>query len=769
MRRNRLNKQEDIMKFSNGNWLMQPGIDPSYAVDIYETIQQGDNLKMIASASMPFPGAGRRRIGGTSLTIDLSSPMDNVIGVTITHFKGRVDNGPHYSIQEGKANVSIDETETDITYTSGKLSVTYPKTPDFMSWRADFKADGKVVTSSSARSIAYYENKNTGKNYVCQQLDIGVGECLYGLGERFGPFVKNGQTVDMWMADGGTGSEQAYKNVPFYLSNKGYGVFVNSPSDVSFEIATEKVERASFSVEGESMQYFLIYGDSPKEILSRYTFLTGRPALPPAWSFGLWLSTSFTTEYDEETATSFIQGMADRNIPTHVFHFDCFWMKGNHWTDFIWDDEMFPDPKAMLQRYKERGLHICVWINSYIAQQSALFDECVEKGYLIKRTDGSVWQTDLWQPGMGVVDFTNPEAYQWYQSKLTELMDMGVDCFKTDFGERIPVRDIAYYDGSDPVRMHNYYTHLYNKCVFEAIENYRGKGDAVVFARSGTAGTQQYPVHWGGDNAGNYPSMAETLRAGLSLAASGYGFWSHDIGGFESSSTADLYKRWCAFGLLSSHSRLHGSMSYRVPWNYDDEASEVLAHFVKLKCGLMPYLYNQAIIAHEDGTPVMRPMVFEFSNDETAAYLDRQYMLGESLLVAPVFNDEGSVNFYVPEGRWTDYQSGKIYEGGRYYTEQYGYFALPVLVRPNTLLGVGADNTRPDYDYSSGMTLKLYEPSEGVEINTRIPMPDGSIAAEVTAVNNGGKISVTVSKALSGLKLEYQGKIYDIEGTSATI
>lgn len=757
------------MKFANGNWLMREGIEPQYAVDVYETIPQGDKLTMYASSSMPFPGAGRRRIGGTSITIELTAPMDDVIGVALTHFKGQNKNEPQFEIHEEKAAVRITENEERITYSSGRLSATFPKIPDASAWQATFDAEGKTITSASSRSIAYHQDKNTGKNYMCQQLDLGVGECLYGLGERFGPLVKNGQTIDMWMADGGTGSEQAYKNVPFYLSNKGYGVFVNTTTDVSFELATEKVERASFSVEGESLQYFIIYGDTPKEILNRYTAMTGRPALPPAWSFGLWLSTSFTTEYDEQTASSFIDGMAERNIPLHVFHFDCFWMKGNHWTDFTWDPEMFPDPKGMLARYKEKGLRICVWINPYIAQQSSLFDECAEKGYLLMKSDGSIWQTDLWQPGMGTIDFTNPEAYKWYQSKLIELMEMGVDCFKTDFGERIPVRDIAYHDGSSSLGMHNYYTHLYNKCVFEIIEQYKGKNEAVVFARSGTAGGQQFPVHWGGDNAGNYPSMAETLRAGLSLAVSGYSFWSHDIGGFENTATADLYKRWCAFGLLSSHSRLHGSMSYRVPWNFDEEASAVLAHFVRLKCSLMPYLYRQAVCSHENGTPILRPMVFDFPNDEVAAWLDRQYMLGDSLLVAPVFNDQGVVKFYVPEGRWTDYQSGKIYEGGRYYEESYDYYGLPLLVRPNTLLPIGADNSRPDYDFEKDLTLKLYAPDEGVAAKAVIPNIKGDTVCTITVLLQNGTLTVKTDHLPAGLKLLYDGKLYDITAEEMTL
>ena len=445
--------------------------------------------------------------------------------------------------------------------------------------------------------MGYADVENEGP-YVHEQLSLGVGETVYGLGERFTAFVKNGQVVETWNKDGGTGSDQAYKNVPFYLTNRGYGVFVNHPEDVSFEVASEKVSRVQFSVSGQALEYFVIYGPTPKEVLEKYTALTGRPALPPAWSFGLWLTTSFTTSYDEQTVTSFIQGMADRDLPLHVFHFDCFWMREFRWCDFEWDPRAFPDPPAMLRRLKERGLRICVWINPYIAQLSPLFAEGKEGGYLLKKPNGDVWQTDQWQAGMGIVDFTNPDACQWYGDKLRALLDMGVDCFKTDFGERIPT-DVAYFDGSDPRKMHNFYSYLYNKVVFNVLEEARGVGEAALFARSATAGGQQFPVHWGGDCYSSFESMAESLRGGLSLCLSGFGFWSHDIGGFEGTPPAEVYKRWIAFGLLSSHSRLHGSSSYRVPWQFDDEAVDVLRFFTKLKCRLMPYLFAQAVEAHE--------------------------------------------------------------------------------------------------------------------------------------------------------------------------
>jgi len=253
-----------------------------------------------------------------------------------------------------------------------------------------------------------------GRHFVREQLDLGVHDHVFGLGERFGPLAKNGQSIDIWNADGGTSTEQFYKNVPFYVTDAGYGVFVNHPGRVSFEVAAEAVSRTQFSVEGHSLQYFLIYGPTPKEILRRYAVLTGHPARLPSWSYGVWLSTSFTTSYDEQTVVRFVDGMAERGPPLSVFHFDAFWMKELHWCDFEWNPDTFPDPAGMLSRLKARGLRISIWINPYISQLSKLFQDAKSRGFLLKRPSGEVWQWDKWQPGLAVVDFTNPKACEWY-------------------------------------------------------------------------------------------------------------------------------------------------------------------------------------------------------------------------------------------------------------------------------------------------------------------------------------------------------------------
>ena len=590
------------------------------------------------------------------------------------------------------------------------------------------------------RGLVY--DKGTQDAYMRERLNLSVGELIYGLGERFTAFVKNGQSVDMWNADGGTSTEQSYKNIPFYISNKGYGVFVNHPEKVSFEVATESVTKVEFSVPGESLDYFLINGPTMKEVLMRYTDITGKPALPAPWTFGLWLSTSFTTNYDEETVNSFVDGMFARDIPLSVFHFDCFWMKEFSWCDFTWDERVFPDPVGMLKRLKEKGLKICVWINSYVGQESSLFAEGVRKGYFLKRPNGDVWQWDEWQPGMAVVDFTNPEARQWYGERLEKLLDMGVDCFKTDFGERIPT-EVVYYDGSDPVKMHNYYTYLYNKTVYEVIRRKKGEKDALLFARSATAGGQKFPVHWGGDCWSDYESMEESLRGGLSLTSSGFGFWSHDIGGFESQSSPDVYKRWCAFGLLSTHSRLHGSGTYRVPWNYDEEAVEVVRYFAKLKASLMPYLYRNAIETSQTGIPMMRSMVLEYTEDKNCAYLATQYMLGEALLVAPIFNENSMAEYYLPEGTWTSLLTGEVKEGGKWYQEKHGYLSIPLYVREGSIVAVGDRNDSAVYDYAQNVTFKVYALQEARAAQTRVYSPHNEEEAVLTVSRSNGNYQIT--------------------------
>jgi alpha-D-xyloside xylohydrolase len=735
------------MKFTDGYWSILKDIQAFHPAQVYDVDVADDSFTVYAPTSR-ITNRGDTH-DGTLLAVRFSSPMADVICVKLTHFSGTQPMLPRFDLVEhAPPSVAIQHDVDATILKSGRLSV---RVPHAGPWRVEYVADNKIITMSGPRGMGIIDTDGNG-HYMHEQLSLGVGEYVYGLGEHFTAFIKNGQAVDIWNQDGGTGSEQAYKNVPFYMTNRGYGVFVNHPELVSFEVASEKVSRVQFSVAGQSLEYFVIFGPTPKEVLEKYTSLTGRPALPPPWSFGLWLTTSFTTSYDEATVMSFIQGMADRDLPLHVFHFDCFWMKEYHWCNFEWDERRFPQPEEMLRRLKDRGLHICLWINPYIAQRSPLFAQGTQNGYLLKRPNGDIWQTDKWQPGMGIVDFTNPAARQWYGDKLRALITMGADCFKSDFGERIPT-DVAYWDGSDPAKMHNYYSYLYTKTAFEVLQEQRGDGEAVLFARSATAGGQRFPVHWGGDCESTFESMAESLRAGLSLGLSGFGFWSHDIGGFQGTPSPAVYKRWIAFGLLSSHSRLHGNESYRVPWLFDEEAVDVLRKFTKLKSRLMPYLFACALEARDKGTPLMRAMMLEFPDDPTCNYLDRQYMLGESLLVAPVFSDDNTVSYYLPTGRWTNFFTGKIITGPSWVCETHDFMSLPLMVRPNSVIAIGSQEDRPDYDYADGVTLQVYELEEGKDVSLVIPSTKGDMDTRFELTREGGTLTVARQGAFKPWKL----------------
>nr|WP_319776607.1 alpha-xylosidase [uncultured Sphaerochaeta sp.] len=731
------------MKFRDGYWNIQKHIRHLPKREIVD-IQKLDGKIVIYAAVKPIEFRGAT-LNTPVITTEISSPMEGVLHIRTYHYKGARNDGPFFELLKDDPTLLTYEEAQDglLSVIAGSLQATIPL---FGPCDLTYQYDGRYLTSSPGKLSGHFQSDD-GRVFQTDYLNLSVGEAIYGLGERFTPFVKNGQVVDIWNEDGGTSSEQAYKNIPFYLSSNGYGVLVANPGKVSFEVGSEVVTAVQFSVPGECLDYYLIAGNTGKEVLGRYTRLSGRPALVPPWSFGLWLSTSFVTDYDEKTVHHFIDGMAQRKIPLQVFHFDCFWMREFQWVDFSWDSRQFPDPKAMLKGLHDRGLKVCVWINPYVAQKSAMFDEGMEQGYLVQKSDGSIWQWDRWQAGMGLVDFTNPEAVAWFRGKLEKLLDMGVDTFKTDFGERIPT-EVVYYDGSDPVKMHNYYTYLYNEAVFSLLEEKRGKGEALVFARSATVGGQKFPVHWGGDCSATYESMAESLRGGLSLSLSGFGYWSHDIGGFEQTATPDLFKRWVAFGLLSSHSRLHGNESYRVPWDFGEEACDVLRFFVELKCSLMPYLYAMANKTHQEGLPMMRSMMLEFPDDPVCIYLDRQYLLGESLLVAPLLNDRSTASYYLPEGRWTHLLSGEEVTGGRYFKETYDYFSLPLFARPNSLIPIGKETQSCDYDFTCDVTFHLFALDEGRSAESQIYDAKGEVVATCTIVHEDGVFVVKATGSL---------------------
>ena len=730
------------MKFTNGLWLVRDNFDVDSPACVYDYKVADDHKKVSVFAPYKqIKGRDDTTDVGAS-TIEFTAPQKNVLGIKLIHFD-QLPKNPSFHVNDEQLAMETKSDEKSLTIASGDLEAKLPLDGTF---KIQFFGNGKLLTASEPGMQGEINDRNDGRHYMREALDLDVNEKVYGLGERFTNFVKNGQSVDIVNKDAGTGSEQTYKNIPFYITNHGYGIFVDQPETVSFEVASEYNDKVQFSVEGESLQYYVIYGETPKDILAGYTSLTGKPALPPAWSFGLWLTTSFTTDYSEKTVLSFIDKMKENDVPLDVFHFDCFWMKGFEWTSFEWDKENFPDPAGLIKKIHDRGVKVCVWLNPYIGQKSRLFKEGRDKGYLIKRGDGNPWQWDMWQAGNAFVDFTNPEAVKWYQGYLKDLLNMGVDAFKTDFGERIPVEDAHYFNGADPRRMHNYYTYLYNKTVFDAIKEVKGEKEAVIFGRSATVGSQTMPVQWGGDSDSRYTSMAASLRGGLSFMSSGFGFWSHDIGGFNDHCSPDLFKRWTQFGLLSTHSRYHGSSEYRVPWHYGDEAVAVSRKFVKNKLSLMPYLFEQAVETHENGYPMMRPMFVEFPGDYTAEDLGTQYMLGSQLLVAPIFNERSQAHYYLPAGKWTNILTGEFYDVkvGQWFDEEYDYLNLPLLARQDAILLTNPAAEHAKYDYLSAPELHVFQPTDG-EHEQPVVDEEGNHHGAIKISVDGTKLTVDVS------------------------
>ncbi len=449
------------MKFTEGYWLRKESVQASYASQAY-AIERIPHGIRIAAPERPIKSRADA-LDITVLYVDIVSSSHNDIEVRVSHFMAYDEKEPRFELHKEPDDVEVEELEDETVLTAGDMKVRVSR----KDWNIRFEADGRLLTSCGFRNLAYFRvNKQPAKlnmvpDYFAQdyapymeaELSVKPGETVYGLGERFTPFVKNGQVVDMWNEDGGTSSSVSYKNIPFYMTSEHYGVFVDHTGQVSYEINSEKVEYVGFSVPGEQLRFHVIYGRTPEDIIDVYTKLTGRPALPPEWSFGLWLSTSFKPSYDEKTTDTLVEGMQQRDIPFSVFHFDCYWLRGLHWCDFVWDPVAFPDPKRIIDKYHKKGLKVCCWTNPYVAQNTDMFREGVEKGYFLMRADGKgVKQVDNWQPGMALVDFTNPDAAAWFAGKIKGLLQTGVDAIKTDFGERIPV-DVIYHDGSNPVDM----------------------------------------------------------------------------------------------------------------------------------------------------------------------------------------------------------------------------------------------------------------------------------------------------------------------------
>ena len=673
---------------------------------------------------------------GHTFTVRVTSPLDNVFRVVVAHRKGRRDRGPKLVVDASPRELSSSSDASGWRLRAGSLQLCVGR----KEWSLRF-ADlrDQPITASPAGALGLVDIVGRGA-FMREQLALGVGELVYGLGERFQSFTRNGQGVEMWAQGGRPGPvEAATKNVPFFLSSRGYGVLVNSPARVAFEIGSEQALRAQFTVPGEELDYFFIFGPNPKQVLNRLGVLTSRPALPPAWSFGLWLSTAPAARSSAHEVHEVLEGMAARELPVHVFHFDGSWMKAHESGGFEWDTAAFPDPGAMLARMKTRGVHPSVALKPSIAERSPLFDEGARLGYLVLQPNGDVWQGSVRQPGSAHVDFTNPDAVRWYQGKLRELLRLGADCVAPEPDADLPT-SAAYFDGAEASGMRNYYAYLYAKAAFEVLEQERGNGQACLLSRAATATCQRFGVPRGGHPGGSYEAMAATLRGALGLGLCGFGFHAHDIGGQLGDAAPAVYKRWLAFGMLSSHALLTASAA-RQPWLVDEEAPLVLRHFTALKCRLMPYLMATALQAHTTNQPMQRAMFLEFPDDPACRTLDRQYMLGDSLLVAPVFHDR-EVEYYLPAGTWTHLLSGESRSGGRWFNDAVDFFEIPLWIRSNALLCVGTSGSRVEYDLNRGVRVVCGRLEGRLSLEARLVDNKGDPAGVLEVYHDAQRVRV---------------------------
>ncbi len=605
---------------------------------------------------------------------------------------------------------------------------------------------------------------------VRESVAVTPGEAFYGLGERFASLDQWGHEIVSWAVDSGNvTSHRAYKNIPFLMSTAGYGLFVHSSYPMVYRMGSESSISYSIHVDESQLDYFLIYGPEFKRILRRYTDLTGRAPVPPKWSFGFWISRAgYKTRDDVETV---IREMRARDFPCDVLSLDPWWMGDGPWSTYEWDTHSFPQPEEMIRNLRAQGVRTCLWIHPNVPAGTPIYEEAQSRGYLVKKPDGAPAPvleafsgTDL-----AAVDFTHPDARAWFLSKLEALLDMGVAVFKTDFGEQSPV-DAVYHDGRSGIEMHNLYPLLYNRAVFELTQRHFGRG--LVWGRSAYAGSQRYPVQWGGDSYSSLDQMAGQLRGLLSYGMSGVPFCSHDVGGFDYAPQAfdhaertsawfledypkdpTVYVRWLQFGVFSSHVRAHGKQPHE-PWTYGPEAEEIARRYLKLRYRLLPYIYTEAVKSAHSGLPMVRPLVLEFQSDPNTQRIDWEYLFGSSFLVAPVLSAEGRCRVYLPHGDWMDYWTKKPQPGGQWIEFTAPLDKLPLWVQAGSILPMGPEMAQTEHKPLDPLTLELYAPQAEGEL---VVHDEDKPSIPVRYARKGNRLTVQVGAAPGQVELVIYG------------
>ena len=635
------------------------------------------------------------------------------------------------------------ESEELVTLVTDRMRVEFPRTWQITAFDNPQPGKGKAFFSERTDDRAYgpgYEVPPSGfdcsenQDYcIRESVSVRPGESFYGLGEKFTSLDKWNQEIALWAVDSGNvSSYRSYKNVPFLISSSGYGLFINSSFPMVFRMGSESSVTYSIHIDDSQLDMFLFFGPSYKHILKRYAELTGFSPVPPKWSFGFWISRAGYRSRSE--VEHVINEMRRRGFPCDVLHLDPWWMGEGPWCSYEWDESNFPNPKGMMQWMREQGIRTCLWIHPYVPKGSPLYLEGEAKGVFIKKSTGQVSPTIEAFSGedLGAVDFTNPEAVSWWQSKLEKLHDMGVAVFKTDFGEQAPL-DAVYHDGRTGLEMHNLYPLIYNRTAFALSEKKFGRG--LVWGRSAYAGSQRFPVQWGGDSYSTLDQLACQLRGLLSYGLSGVPFCSHDVGGFDYSphffddtydvdfkesyndsvkdtfpKDSEVYVRWLQVGVFSSHLRAHGKQA-REPWTYGEEVERIALKFLKLRYRLLPYIYSQAVRSSQSALPMVRPMLLDFQEDRNTKSLDLQYMFGECFLVAPVLTRDHQVDVYLPQGVWVDYWSKQRIEGGQWLKVEAALECLPLWVRGGSIIPYGTDKEFVEQRTENELILEIYAPN----------------------------------------------------------
>jgi alpha-D-xyloside xylohydrolase len=616
----------------------------------------------------------------------------------------------------------VQQTADAIIYTSAYGQVRLIKQP----WHVEiYDNTGRLLTRTqnindphtyfASVPFSFIRRASDLSRSIAATLQLSHDEKIFGCGESFTRLDKRGQKLVLYTRDAmGVQNEYMYKPIPFFMSSQGYGMFVHTSAPVTFDFGKTYDQHNVIYTGDDNLDLFIFLG-SPKEILSEYTALTGRSPVPPLWSFGLWMSR--ITYKSEDEVRDVATKLRQYRIPSDVIHLDTGWFETDWRSNYQFSTSRFRDPGKMISDLKKQGFHISLWQYTYFTPKNELFREIVSNGYEVKNEGGGQPFEDA------VLDMSNPQAVKWYQGKLANLLKMGVGAIKVDFGEGAP-RNGQYASGRTGLYEHNLYPLRYNKAVADITR--QTTGENIIWARSAWAGSQRYPLHWGGDAENTDSAMAAELRGGLSFGLSGFTYWSHDVGGFVDRAPRDLYRRWLAFGVLTSHTRTHGAPP-REPWEYDEALVEDFRRAVELKYALMPYIYAQALDSSARGFPMLRTLFFEYPDDRNSWTIDDEYMFGSSLLVAPMMEEAKSRQVYLPPGSWIDYQTGKAYAGAAWHDIAPGPIPIVLLVKDHSViphLKVAQSTSLMDWN---NVELRVYSSTNNAPASGLFALPQGNL------------------------------------------